>query len=101
MPVVEPVVTEEKLRQLLDEQHESVTLDYKTKLCLDHTRDLVELAKDVGAMQIEGGFIVIGADNNGTLTGELTERDVKLLDEATVRPKQNRIKNVPTYQITA
>jgi hypothetical protein len=79
-----------KLRQLLDEQHESEALDYKSKLSLDETRDLVELAKDVGAMQIDGGFIVIGADNNGNLTGQVTERDAKLLDEATVRPKLAR-----------
>ena len=90
MPVIEPVVSEEKLRQLLDEQHESELLDYKTKLCLDEKRDVVELAKDVGAMQIDGGFIVLGADNKGVITGELTERDVALLDEATVRPKLAR-----------
>lgn len=90
MPVIEPVITEEKLRQLLDEQHESEALDYKSKLSLDETRDVVELAKDVGAMQIDGGFIVIGADDNGKLTGQVTERDAKLLDEATVRPKLAR-----------
>ena len=90
MPVIEPVITEEKLRQLLDEQHESEGLDYKSKLSLDETRDIVELAKDVGAMQIDGGFIVIGADDNGNLTGQVTERDARLLDEATVRPKLAR-----------
>ncbi len=90
MPVIEPVVTDEKLRQLLDERHESEGLDYKSKLCLDETRDIVELAKDIGAMQMDGGFIVIGADNNGNLTSQVTERDVKLLDEATVRPKLAR-----------
>ena len=87
MPVIEPVVSEEKVRQLLDEQHESELLDYKTRICLDEPRDVVELAKDVGAMQIDGGFIIAGADSHGVLTNELTERDVTLLDEATVRPK--------------
>src|SRR5260370_37888932 len=38
-------------------------------------------------MQIDGGFIVLGSDNKGVITDELTERDVALLDEATVRPK--------------
>lgn len=90
MPVIEPVVSEEKLRQLLDEQHESEHLDYKTRICLNETRDVVELAKDVGAMQIDGGFIVLGADNHGVLTGELTEGDVALLDEAKIRPKLAR-----------
>jgi len=90
LPVIEPVVSEEKLRQLLDEQHESELLDYKTRICLDETRDVVELAKDVGAMQIDAGFIVVGADNQGVLTGELTEGDVALLDEAKIRPKLAR-----------
>jgi len=87
VPVIEPVVTEEKLRQLLDEQHESEALDYKGELSLDDTRGLVEFAKDVGAMQIDGGFIVIGADNAGNPTGLVTPKDAKLFDEATVRPK--------------
>jgi hypothetical protein len=87
VPVIEPVVTEEKLRQLLDEQHESEALDYKAELSLDDTRGLVEFAKDVGAMQVDGGFIVIGADNGGNPTGRVTARDAKLFDEATVRPK--------------
>ncbi|MEK6279367.1 MAG: hypothetical protein AABN95_03360 [Acidobacteriota bacterium] len=90
MPVIEPIVSEEKLRQLLDEQHESELLDYKARICLDETRDVLELAKDVGAMQIDGGFIVVGADNQGILTGELREGDVALLDEAKVRPKLAR-----------
>ncbi|HZE69308.1 MAG TPA: hypothetical protein VE135_07305 [Pyrinomonadaceae bacterium] len=87
MPVIEPVITEEKLRQLLDEQHESGSLDYKAQLSLDDTRSLVEFAKDVGAMQVDGGFIVIGADNGGNPTGRVTARHAKLFDEATVRPK--------------
>lgn len=90
MPVVEPVVTEEKLRQLLDEQHESESLDYKAKLCLSDARHLVEFAKDVAAMQIDGGFIVIGADDNGNPTGQVTPEDAKLLDESRARPKLAR-----------
>lgn len=78
MPVIEPVVTEEKLWQLLDEQHESGALDYKAELSLDDTRSLAEFAKDVGAMQVDGGFIVIGADNGGNPTGRVTARHAKL-----------------------
>lgn len=87
MPVVEPVVTREKLGQLLDEQHESETLDYKATCDLRERRDIVELAKDVGAMQVDGGFIVVGADDRGNPTGQLTEEQARLLDEATVRAK--------------
>ena len=90
MPVVESVVTAEKLGQLLAEEHESACLDYKTTLDLSQTRDTVELAKDVGAMQVNGGYIVIGADDSGRLTGELTEEQAKLLDESVLRPKMLR-----------
>lgn len=38
VPVVEPVVSEEKLRQLLDEQHESQTLDHRATCDLTHSR---------------------------------------------------------------
>jgi hypothetical protein len=76
MVVVEPVVTEEKLHSLLAEGHESERLDYKSTLSLDPkgnlgTPSLVELAKDVSAMQVDGGFIVIGADNQGKPTGQI------------------------------
>ncbi|MGH2711759.1 MAG: AlbA family DNA-binding domain-containing protein [Actinomycetota bacterium] len=90
MPVVEPVVTEEKLSQLLDEQHESEALDYKSACDLSERRDIVEIAKDVGAMQVRGGFIVVGADDRGTLTGDLTQETARLMDEATLRAKLDR-----------
>jgi hypothetical protein len=90
VPVVEPVVSEEKLRQLLDEQHESETLDYKSTCDLRERRDVVELAKDVGAMQVRGGYIVIGADDRGVPTGQLTDEQAGLLDEATLRAKLDR-----------
>lgn len=69
MPVVEPVLTLEKLRQLLEEGHESEGLDYKRSCVSTSTRRRTELAKDVAAMQIEGGFLVIGADTQGTPNG--------------------------------
>ncbi len=62
---VEPVVSEEKLRVLLAEQHESASLDYKGVADLSDKRTSVELAKDVAAMQVDGGFLVIGADDRG------------------------------------
>lgn len=89
--VVEPVVTIEKLHTLLAEQCEQSALDFKRTLNLGkgHTADIVELAKDVAAMRSEsnGGYIVIGADDNGTPVGDLTPSLAKLFDEATLRPK--------------
>jgi hypothetical protein len=90
VPVIEPIVTEEKLRQLLDEQHESEGLDYKSTCDLGERRDIVELAKDVGAMQVSGGFIVIGADDRGVPTGAMTPELARFLDEATLRAKLDR-----------
>jgi hypothetical protein len=89
MPVIEPVVTLEKLRLLLEEQHESEGLDYKRTLDLGVKRGVVELAKDVGAMQLAGGFIVIGADDHGRPTGEVDETHVRrsLFDQATLQGK--------------
>lgn len=87
MPVVEPFLNAEKVEQLLSEGGESETLDYKRTLDLNQTCDVVELAKDVAAMQVEGGYIVVGADDSGRPTGELTKEQAKLFDEATLRSK--------------
>jgi hypothetical protein len=87
MPVIEPNVTEDKLVQLLDEGAESETLDFKETWDLSSKSDQVEVAKDVGAMLVDGGFIVIGADSQGRPTGRFTEDQAKLFDEATLRAK--------------
>ena len=68
MPVVEPNVTKDKLLQLLEEGAESQTLDFKETCDLSSKEDLVEVTKDVGAMQVEGGFIVVGVDSQGRPT---------------------------------
>ncbi|RKI51416.1 hypothetical protein D7X55_34075 [Corallococcus sp. AB049A] len=87
MIVLEPVVTLEKLGELLNEQCESECLDYKSTCDLNDTRSLVEIAKDVGAMSITGGFIVIGATDQGTPSGTFSEDKARLFDEATLRAK--------------
>ena len=87
MVVVEALVSEEKLRQLLDEQAESAALDFKSECDLSQKPALVELAKDVGALQMRGGFIVFGADDRGRPTGGLTKGTVPLFDEARLRSK--------------
>lgn len=87
MPTIEPTVSEEKLRQLLDEGHESDLLDFKDTCNLDETRDRVELAKDIGAMQVDGGYIVIGADEHGKPTGLINAELAAMLDESVIRKK--------------
>ena len=83
MPVViEPVVTEEKLAALLAEQCESESLDYKEREDLNDTACLIEIAKDVAAMMAFGGYLVVGVDNRGIPTRNMTPRLAKLFDEA-------------------
>jgi hypothetical protein len=85
--IVEPVASAEKLQELLNEEHESSSLDYKSTIDLSQTRDVVELAKAVGAMQIDGGYVVIGADDQGAPTGEVSDSQDRLWDEAVLRKK--------------
>ena len=87
MVIVEPIVSEERLRQLLDEQAESGPLDYKSRCDLREKANLVELAKDIGAFQIDGGYVVVGADNQGRPSHEVTWDHSALFDEATLRAK--------------
>lgn len=85
--VVEPVVNTEKLRQLLALETEYATLDFKRSSDLGEKRDLVELVKDVGAMSVRGGYLVIGVDGQGIPTGLLTEAQARHFDEAQLHSK--------------
>lgn len=81
-------VSYEQLTYLLELGAESATLDYKAGCDLNATRDRVEIAKDIGAMQIRGGFIVIGVDDTGTPVPPGVPPDQhSLWDEAQLRPK--------------
>ncbi len=85
--VVDGVVSEERLAELLALQGEYPDLDYKQKIDLDQKQDLIELAKDVGAMRVCGGYIVAGADNQGRLTGGMDAVDLRKFDSANLVPK--------------
>jgi hypothetical protein len=67
--VVEPVVSAEKLRDLLARGTEYPTLEFKRELPIETKTGIIELAKDVGAMQVQGGYIVIGVDGRGNPSG--------------------------------
>ncbi len=80
----------DQLAELLGEQHEYEGLDYKSGADLGVQRDLVELTKDLGAMSAEGGYIVVGADDDGTpvgIDGATVPRD---FDEARLRGRVRR-----------
>jgi hypothetical protein len=85
--VVDGVVSDEKLSELLRLQSEYPELDYKATLDLSVTRDTVELAKDVGAMQVRGGYLLIGVNDDGSLSGGLDEIDHRPFDEANLTSK--------------
>ncbi len=79
----------DQLRELLAEQHEFEGLDFKSAADLAVRRDLVELVKDMAAMSAEGGYIVVGAADDGTPVGlgPTARRD---FDEATIRGRVRR-----------
>lgn len=85
--VVEPVLTEEKLRSLLHTGGEQVELDFKRSSDLSLTYDVVALVKDVAAMLSNelGGYIIIGAADDGTPVPDLTARHLELFDESRLR----------------
>jgi hypothetical protein len=88
--VLDARVDDEKIRELLALQAEHPELDFKRMLDLSIKRDEVELAKDVGAMQVKGSYILIAADDHGTLTGEMDGTDPRQWDEANLRQKMLR-----------
>ena len=55
----------ETLTQLLG-QPESDTLDFKRECDLADSIQVVELMKDIGAMAIDGGYLLIGCDQDGS-----------------------------------
>lgn len=72
---------QEKLSELLGVQTELATLEYKSECDLSQAEGLVEIAKDIGAMGILGGYLVVYADDMGTPTG-LPAGQAGLFDEA-------------------
>ena len=75
--VIDGILSDEKLAELLALRTEYRELDYKSAIDLSTTEGKVELAKDVGAMQVRGGYIIGGADNGGALTGQLDGVDAR------------------------
>jgi hypothetical protein len=81
-------VDADTLARLLALQSEHDWLDYKRQCDLSITRGLVEIAKDVGAMLMAGGHILIGADDNGQPAGDVEHPD--LFDPATLHAKLSK-----------
>jgi hypothetical protein len=71
--VLDGRVTDEKLAELLDLQTEHPMLDFKEVIDLTSRAGLVEFAKDVGAFQVAGGYIIGGVDGHGVPNGKRTD----------------------------
>lgn len=78
-------VDAEALAQLLALGGERDWLDYKRQCDLSETRDVVEIVKDMGAMMMTGGYLIIGADDQGEPSGEPEHLD--LFDTAKLHAK--------------
>jgi hypothetical protein len=79
-------VTRDKLLELLAVQTELSWLDYKEVYDLSGAEGQVKLARHAGAMMIDGGYIVVGADDNGVPVG-LTDQQASHYDEAKLSGK--------------
>ncbi|MGB2875117.1 MAG: hypothetical protein WBB76_06535 [Gaiellaceae bacterium] len=85
--VLDGRVTDEKLAELLDLQTEHPMLDFKEVIDLTGKAGLVELAKDVGAFQVSGGYIIGGVDGHGKPNGEMDDCNAQLFDSANLVPQ--------------
>lgn len=85
--VLDGRVTDEKLAELLDLQTEHPMLDFKQTIDLTGKAGLVELAKDVGAFQVAGGYIIGGVDGHGVPNGTMDGCDPRLFDSANLAPQ--------------
>lgn len=88
--VIDGVVSDERLAQLLALQTEYPELDYKQNIDLQDRGSTVELAKDVGAMQVRGGYVIVGVNDTGVPTGDLDGADMRPFDEASLTQKMLR-----------
>ena len=85
--MLDGIVSDEKLSDLLALGTEYPELDFKDFLDPGDARGAVEIAVAVGAMQVRGGYVVIGVDNSGSPTGSIDGVDGRRFDEANLSPK--------------
>jgi len=85
--VLDARLDDEKLAELLAHGTEYPDLDLKQKVDPTTTEGLVELALDVGAMQVGGGYILAGFDGQRRPVDDLQDVDPRSFDEARLRPR--------------
>ncbi len=92
-------VSRDKLLELLAVPAELPELDFKAECDLNDHGALMEITKDLGAMMIRGGYLVVGASDSGQVLG-LPAGQERLFDEAVLVPKVTRYL-APGFQIRA
>lgn len=98
--VLDGVLSDERIAELLALATEYPELDFKRTIDLNDKRQLLELVKDVAAMQLCGGYILAGIGPDGRPTGDLDGHDLKLFDEARLVPRLLRWLPEPLRLIT-
>ncbi|MBA3261039.1 MAG: ATP-binding protein [Thermoleophilaceae bacterium] len=83
-------LNEETLRAVLSDRAERDDVDFKLSCDLNNRGELVAITKDIGAMLMEGGYIIVGVDNDGQPGDGLDERQAGLFDPATLTAKVAR-----------
>jgi hypothetical protein len=88
--IVKIPIDDDDVRYLLKFKGERPKLDYKSAYDDSEKRDAVEIVKDIVAMaNTEGGFIVLGAENNGAIRGLSDDQAVAVDDAKIVSRLQN------------
>lgn len=79
----------DRLRGLLARGAESDDLDFKATWDPRQKSDLIELCKDIAAMESlpDGGYVVVGADDHGTPSGLFQPEVARDFDEQKIRSK--------------
>jgi len=89
-PFQQHPLNEETLRALMSDRGERDDVDFKLSCDLNNRADLVAITKDIGAMLMEGGYIVIGVTDEGEPGDVFDERQAALFDPATLTAKIGR-----------
>lgn len=88
--VVDATLSEQTVRELFAVRRESWKLDYKAAFDPSSKADVVEITKDIVAMaNTAGGYIVIGAADDGTPLG-VPPAQLAALDESNLRKQVER-----------
>lgn len=79
----------DRLRGLLARGAESDDLDFKATWDPRQKPDLIELCKDIAAMESlpDGGYIVVGADDHGSPSGMFAPEAARDFDEQKIRSR--------------